>query len=95
MTSDYPYPAILKSYDKTNDQNPPVVAIARQVDDVVNSVVGISPVEPLLNIVRDIMPANVVRTLTGLKKPSEIINPTIDEIAEKLRSKATEVKPPR
>jgi hypothetical protein len=80
------YPSVLGSYGKDATQLPPFVWIARQVDDILNSVVGLAPVEPVLNIVRDIMPANVVKTVTGLDKPSEIVNPLIDDIAQKIRS---------
>jgi hypothetical protein len=83
------YPSVLKSYGKELGQIPPLFAIARQIDDVLNSVIGIAPLEPALNIVRDILPANVIRNVTGIEKPSEIVNTTIDEIAEKIRSRVT------
>jgi hypothetical protein len=83
------YPSVLESYGKDATSQPPVVWLARQVDDILDSVVGLAPVEPVLNVVRDIMPANVIRNVTGLDKPSEIINPLIDEIAGKIRSSVT------
>jgi hypothetical protein len=81
------YPSILRSYGKELDEVPPVVSIPRQIDDVLNTVFGLAPAEPLFNIVRDIGPANVIRTLTGIPKPSEVINEAIDEIAASIREK--------
>lgn len=82
------YPSILRSYGKNVGDVPTIVtAIDRQIDDVLNSIFGIAPAEPLFNIVRDIGPANVIRTLTGIPKPSEVINEAIDEIAASIREK--------
>ena len=83
------YASILESHGKDATQLPPIVWVARQIDDILNSVVGVAPVEPVLNIVRDVMPANVVRNVTGLEKPSEIVNPLIADIASKIRSSVT------
>ena len=81
------YPSILNSYGKPLDEVPPIVWLIRQVDDILNSTLGIAPGEPLFNFIRDLAPANVINFLTGIEKPSEFINESIADIAERLRAR--------
>jgi len=82
------YPSVLRSYGKPLDELPPIVAVVRQIDDILSSVLGIAPAEPLYNFVRDLAPANVINTLTGIEKPGEVINDALADMAEKLRARA-------
>ena len=88
------YPSVLESYGKRLDDVPWYVGAVRMIDDPLNSIFGIAPFEPLYNILRDLAPANVIRTLTGLEKPSEIVNEAIDDVAKRLRDKARTIKRP-
>jgi len=47
--------------------------VAETVDDVTDSVVGIKIAGPIVDTLREIAPANVIQDLTGLPKPSEIM----------------------
>jgi hypothetical protein len=86
------YPSVLKSYGRPLDELPPIVAVVRQIDDVLASVLGVAPAEPIFNFVRDIAPANIINTLTGIEKPGEVINDALADIAEKLRARAPRVR---
>ena len=89
--------SVLNSRPRNLSDVPPVIALARQVDDVLNSIVGIAPVEEVVTTVRDLMPANVVRNLTGVAKPSEIVNPAItgikSDIQNRVKGKASGLIP--
>ena len=89
--------SVLNSRPKDLSDIPPLAAVARQIDDVLNSVVGIAPVEEVLMTVRDLMPANVVRNLTGVAKPSEIVNPAVtgikSDIQNRVKGKASGLLP--
>jgi hypothetical protein len=86
------YPSVLNSYGKPLDELPPVVSVVRQIDDILSSILGIAPAEPLFNFIRDIAPANLINTLTGIEKPGEVINDALADIAEKLRSRAPRLR---
>jgi hypothetical protein len=86
------YPSVLKSYGKPLDELPPIVAVVRQIDDVLSSVFGVAPAEPIFNFIRDIAPANLINTLTGIEKPGEVINDALADIAEKLRARVPRVR---
>jgi hypothetical protein len=66
-----------------------VFRVVGTIDDIIDSVVGIRVLEPAIKAGRELLPANVIRNVTGLEKPSEVINPKIDEILEKVRSRVT------
>lgn len=66
----------------------PIFLIAKQVDDVLNSVLGVAPLTPLVKAGRELAPANLIRSVTGVKKPSEVVNPLIEDAVEKVKSGA-------
>ena len=46
---------------------------AETVDDVTDSVVGIKIVGPIVDTLREIAPANMIEDLTGIPKPSTVM----------------------
>lgn len=50
-----------------------IKSTAESIDDVTDSLVGVKLVGPLLDTAREIAPANVIRDLTGVPKPSEVV----------------------
>lgn len=66
----------------------PIFLIAKQIDDVLNSVVGIAPLTPLVKAGREFAPANLIKSVTGIKKPSEVVNPMIEDAVDKIKSGA-------
>ncbi|MBW2559154.1 MAG: hypothetical protein JRD69_10050 [Deltaproteobacteria bacterium] len=59
-----------------------VKSAAETIDDITDSVVGIKIVGPLVDTAREIAPANVIRDLTGIPKPSEVMEDIRTRILE-------------
>ncbi len=59
-----------------------IFSMAETVDDVLDSFVGARPVTHVLEVGRNIAPANVIRRLTGIPKPSEVVEEVLDRIDE-------------
>lgn len=57
-------------------------SVAETIDDFTDSVIGIRPVGHVLEVAREIAPANVIRRVTGLPKPSEVVEDILDRIDE-------------
>jgi len=57
-----------------------VYSIAETVDDFLDAVVGLRPCGHLLEIGEKLAPANVINELTGIPKPSEVIDETLEDI---------------
>jgi hypothetical protein len=66
-----------------------IFRVAGTIDDIADSIIGVRLAEPVIKVGRELLPANVIRNVTGLEKPSEVIAPKIDEILEKIRSRVT------
>lgn len=64
-----------------------IFSAAETIDDVLDSVVGARPVTHALEIGRNIAPANVIRRVTGIPKPSEVVEEMLDKIDETIGTK--------
>lgn len=68
--------------------------IGRSVDDVLDGVLGIRPVRHIGRPLTTLAPANAFSTITGLRKPSEIVEEFEDRIQQNLQS-GRGLRPPR
>ena len=59
-------------------------SVAETLDDVTDSVLGIRPFGTTLRLARALAPANVIKKLTNLPKPSEIVDKVLREIESKI-----------
>lgn len=59
------------------------------VDEIVDSVIGMRPLRHVARPLASIMPANIIRNVTGLPKPSEVIERFEDDIEQKLQGMKT------
>ena len=62
---------------------------ARTIDNWLDSAIGVSIAEPVVNVVHDILPANIIHNLTGLTKPSDVEEGALMGISSKLKSMRT------
>ena len=62
-----------------------VESVAVTVDDVLDNVVGFRVAEPAIELVKPILPANVIHNVTGIPKPSELIESVVDRITSLVR----------
>jgi len=76
--------AVYPEYEKGEIYPRPFVnvaySIAETADEFLDSVVGIRPVGHAMEVLRNIAPANVIRRVTGIPKPSEIVEEVLDRI---------------
>ncbi len=63
-----------------------IPSIFRAVDTVLDSAIGVRIVEPAGEIIHDILPANVIRNVTGIPKPSEAVIPVIENIKRDIKN---------
>jgi len=54
------------------------------VDNVVDDVLGMRPLRHISRVVASLMPANVIRNVTGIPKPSEMAEGIADSVEEEL-----------
>ncbi len=59
-----------------------VYSVAETVDELLDDIVGIRPVEHTLEVAENIAPANIIRRFTGIPKPSEVVEDVLDRIDE-------------
>ena len=59
------------------------------VDEVLDSIVGMRPLRHIARPIAALMPANIIRNVTGLAKPSEIVERFEDSIEQKLQGLKT------
>ena len=62
-----------------------VYSVAATADELLDSIAGVRPIGHALEIVRFFAPANVIRTVTGVPKPSEVVEEILDRVQEELR----------
>jgi hypothetical protein len=79
-------PDVLDSYNVGWDSATLITAGARSVDTVLDSAVGLAPAEPIINVIHDILPANVIHNVTKLPKPSKYLNGVFQDISHKLEN---------
>jgi len=61
-----------------------VYSVAETVDELLDGIVGARPVGHALEVARNLAPANVIRRVTGLPKPSEIVEDVLDRLGESI-----------
>ena len=61
-----------------------VYSVAETVDELADSVIGARPAGHVLEAARMLAPANVIRTVTGVPKPSEIVEEILDRLNEEV-----------
>ena len=59
------------------------------VDEVLDSVLGMRPLRHIARPLAAIMPANIIKNVTGLAKPSEIIEEFEDKLEQKIQGMKT------
>lgn len=59
-------------------------SIAATVDNALDNLIGIRPVGHAMEIADLLAPANVIRTITGVPKPSEIVEEILDRLNEEV-----------
>jgi hypothetical protein len=59
-------------------------SVAETVDEFTDSIAGIRPVGHAMEVLRNIAPANVIRRVTGIPKPSEVVEEILDRIDEEI-----------
>lgn len=93
MVSDLP--SIKDTLGKEPEVTDLIPSVTRTVDQILNSVIGIRLAEPAVEIIYDILPANVIKNVTGLPKPSELVVPVVEEVKTSIRTKVVSAKPLR
>lgn len=68
------------------DPNNLIEVVVNTVDDVLDDLVGMRPVEAVVTGVRTIAPANVLNNVTGVPKPSEKVTELVANMEGNLRS---------
>lgn len=71
----------------TNRDNDIIHDVIHGVDNIVDDVIGIRPGRLVLRIGSTISPANVIKNVTGIEKPSEYVEKLSDGIEADLKSK--------
>lgn len=60
-------------------------AVVDSVDDIVDALIGLRPLRTVARPIAAIMPANIINNLTGLQKPSELIDSFEDSLEAKIK----------
>ena len=79
-------PDVLDSYNRDFDNTSIVASIAREVDVWADSIIGLAPFEPIVNVIHDVLPANVVNNVTKIPKPSKPLGELMQSISAKLQN---------
>ena len=68
-----------------------VRSLAVTIDDLADAALGIKPASKVVNLIEDILPANVISTVTSIPKPEQTIGKALDDARAQLKSRALRV----